>query len=272
MSQRNAAAAPPPPPELVDNPKLSTGLIARLAEQKRVRRIRMWRRIAIAATSTATLGGAIYLVGFSPTFAIHAQHVKITGQTEVVAVEKVSDLARRTVGRSIALANTSDLRAQILKVEGVKDAKVSRDWPDGLSIELLPRSPVAVVAIDGEPVLVDGEGVHLSAEIDTAELPTITAAKDDPAAIKSALGILTALPTDVRAQVASFEAVSRDDVRSNLSTDQTIRWGDSSDLAVKLAVARALQELEPDALLYDVSSPDLPVTRGGDADAETSGG
>jgi len=240
---------------------LSTGLVARLAERDRQRRFRRWRRIGIAAASTVVAAGAVYLVGFSPAFAVHAEQIQITGQTEVVAVEQVSDLVRKTVGRSIVLADTGSLREEIRQVEGVKDAKVHRDWPGGLQVEILPRKPVAVLAIAGDPVLVDGEGVQLNADVDIEGLPRISAEKDDAAAIKSVLDILTALPADVRSQVVSFEALSRDDIRSKLASDQTIRWGDASDVTLKLAVARALQEVAPEAILFDVSSPDLPVTR-----------
>ena len=72
-------------------------------------------------------------------------------------------------GRSLYLLPLSERRRSLLAIDWVKDATVSRLWPDHLDVKIVERTPVAFVqlpAAGGGPssgvALVDAEGVILA--------------------------------------------------------------------------------------------------------------
>ncbi len=72
-------------------------------------------------------------------------------------------------GRSLYLLPLSERRRSLLAIDWVKDATVSRLWPDHLAVKIVERTPVAFVqlpAAGGGPssgvALVDAEGVILA--------------------------------------------------------------------------------------------------------------
>lgn len=81
--------------------------------------------------------------------------------------EHIEEVFRPDFGRSVYLFPLTERRRQLLAVEWVKDARVSRIWPNQISIQVTERRPVAFVrphASDGgaPPLLVDDEGVLLT--------------------------------------------------------------------------------------------------------------
>jgi len=72
--------------------------------------------------------------------------------------------------------------------------------------------------------------------------------------------VSAALPETLRAQVRSISAASPDSITLNLSSDVKVVWGSSDDSARKAGVLSVLMKRQ--AKVYDVSAPDLPVTKG----------
>jgi cell division protein FtsQ len=67
------------------------------------------------------------------------------------------------------------------------------------------------------------------------------------------------LPRPLRKSVASIAASSPADVALRLTNRRTVIWGDPGETARKLAVLTAL--MTHPASVYDVSTPDVPVTK-----------
>jgi cell division protein FtsQ len=81
--------------------------------------------------------------------------------------------------------------------------------------------------------------------------------------LTAVLTILEALPADLRSEVATVEAQTRDTVRMGLRDGTSVVWGSAGDAALKIRVLQALRAAPAasGASEYDVSAPTLPITR-----------
>ncbi|MBT2188024.1 cell division protein FtsQ/DivIB [Sphingobium nicotianae] len=74
---------------------------------------------------------------------------------------QVSDIAVKYVDRSMLSVDLDKLRAEVMTLGWVKDARVSRRLPDALIVDVVERQPVAVWQHDGQLSLVDAGGIPL---------------------------------------------------------------------------------------------------------------
>lgn len=82
------------------------------------------------------------------------------------ADQQVAQVFARDFGRSIYLCPIAERRRMLLAIDWVKDATVSRIWPNKLAIRITERTPVAFVQVAGAHGgtrfgLVDADGVLL---------------------------------------------------------------------------------------------------------------
>lgn len=88
---------------------------------------------------------------------------------EVVGTERAAkdDIARITANAAektgVWNADLAELKAKIEKQPFVKTASISRVLPDGLTVYVVERVPIAVVKLSNGPMLVDNEGNLLAA-------------------------------------------------------------------------------------------------------------
>ncbi len=74
----------------------------------------------------------------------------------------VYNQAIRQVDRSMIDLDLVGLRAEIMKLGWVEDARVSRRLPDTIVVDIVERKPVAIWQHEGQLTLVDGKGVMLN--------------------------------------------------------------------------------------------------------------
>ena len=109
----------------------------------------------------------------------HSEFFRIEGARNVTE-ERVVQVFARDFGRSIFLCPIGERRLKLLGIDWVKDASISRLWPNRLVVRLTERTPVAFVqmpAADGSVVLtlVDGDGVLLDPQLARPfKLPVLT--------------------------------------------------------------------------------------------------
>ena len=72
--------------------------------------------------------------------------------------------------------------------------------------------------------------------------------------------VVSALPDDVRKQVVSISAATRDSITLKTTSGVTIVWGDSSQSELKAQVAVALLAFGAQTSI-DVSAPHAPAVR-----------
>ena len=104
-------------------------------------------------------------------------HLSVEG-VKHASQDQINGLFRPDAGRSVYLIPLAERRRQMLALEWVRDAAVSRIWPDRIAVQVTERTPVAFVRIGnsaGNADLIDEDGVLLVLH-DTAkfQLPVVT--------------------------------------------------------------------------------------------------
>lgn len=84
----------------------------------------------------------------------------------------VSDIAVKYVDRSMLSVDLDKLRAEVMTLGWVGDARVSRRLPDTLVVDVVERQPVAVWQNDGRLSLIDATGAALGS-VDPEAIPDL---------------------------------------------------------------------------------------------------
>jgi cell division protein FtsQ len=150
--------------------------------------------------------------------------------------------------------------ARVAKLPKVFSVDVSRSFPSTVEITIVERTPVAGVSTAEGVHLVDATGLDYEVVKQRPpgipELAVSTARPGDPAT-RAAVAVLTAIPQQLRAQVAQVIAKTPGDVRLILADEREVRWGSAENSQRKAAVLAAL--LTRPGKTYDVATPDFPT-------------
>jgi len=239
---------------------------ARFAERARARRNLARRQVvglAAGAVGVLALGWLLFL---SPVLALDSATTTVTGAGTVVAVDEVTQAVAAVDGTPLPRLDTVALRDAVLQVPGVREARVTRAWPHGLSIVLVAREPVAAVPEEsgGGYGLLDMEGVQVGRVGKAPKgLPVVDVPVGEARTLTAVLSVLEQLPPELLAEVKAVAAGTQDTVTMTLRDGDRIEWGSAQETPLKVAVLLALRESEQagDAKVYDVSAPRLPITR-----------
>lgn len=230
----------------------------RLAERRRVRK----RRIVRASIAGAAAVLLAWVVFFSPLLALRSGGVAVRGAGAVgVADGDVKAAVAEFVGTPLVRLNTGEVESKVRKsLPMVKRAKVTRNFPGGVTVAVTLRKPVACMAEKTSCTAIDEDGVRLNIpKSQAASLPKLKLADGDAPRATSIMGaVLGALDEGTRRQVASVEVTRAGQVSFTLSDGATVNWGGAEESAVKARVLKGL--LSQKAKLYDVSAPHAPVT------------
>lgn len=247
---------------------VSTTSRERFAERARAQRNVARRQVVGAAAGLVGAGGLGWLLLVSPVLALDPTQVEVTGAGTVVAVDQVLAAVAERSGTPLPRLDTVGLRDRVLEVPGVREARVVRDWPRGLAVQLVSREPVAAVP-EAVPatglVLLDEQGVQVGrADVAPPGLPVVDVPVGDERTLAAVLGVLEQLPPDLLAQVESVAARTQDTVTMKLRDGGArIDWGSADETPLKIAVLGALRAA-PEAAgaqVFDVSAPRMPITR-----------
>ena len=229
----------------------------RLAERRRVRK----RRIVRASVAGAALVLLAWVVFFSPLLALRSGGVEVRGAGAGVADADVKAAVAEYVGTPLVRLNTGEVESKVRKsLPMVKRAKVTRNFPGGVTVALTLRKPVACMMEKTSCTAIDEDGVRLDLpKSQTASLPRLKLANGDAPRATSVMGAaLGALDEGTRRQVASVEVTRAGQVSFTLQDGATVNWGGAEESAVKARVLKGL--LSQKAKFYDVSAPHAPVT------------
>lgn len=240
----------------------------RFAERVSARRAVTRRHLAVGTAVVLAAAVLSWLLLMSPVLALEPRQVVVKDPGTVVTVADVLSVVDARAGTPLPRLDTVALRDAILEVPGVRSAKVMRNWPHGLTITLVSREPVAAIPDPaGGFVLRDADGVQVGrAATPPTGLPVVTipaTATDTKRTLTAVLGVLDALPADLRSQVAAVQAASQDTVGMDLRDGAHVVWGSADQTALKIAVLKALRAapVSSHAKVFDVSAPTLPITR-----------
>jgi cell division protein FtsQ len=231
----------------------------RFARRQRLVRWRSWLPWAIGGALVVLAGLIVWLFYYSSAFAVSG--VRVSG-ADTVPVATIEQEAAAPIGTPLAKVDLRSIADRVRTIPSVADAQVTRAWPSKVVIVVTERVPVVVVTDGSRFELVDATGEAFKTVPDRpAGLPEakITGTRRD-VTIRSVVTVSAALPDTLRAQVGTISAASPDSITLNLSSGVRVVWGSSDDSERKAEVLSVLMKRK--ASVYDVSAPDLPVTKG----------
>jgi cell division protein FtsQ len=218
-----------------------------------------WKALLLVAVLAGLVGGAVWLLYFSATLA--ARGATVTG-LGYLTEEQVVAAAQIPVGEPLVRIDLDAVESRVRALPAVRKVTVTRAWPDKVRIDVIERTPVAVVEVGGQIRGMDLDGVLFReyARI-PSDLPLIqTATSTDSAARKEAARVVSALPLALARRVDHVEVETIDRITLVLRDDRTVVWGSADDSAQKARVLEVL--LKSPAKEYDVSVPSQPTTSG----------
>lgn len=231
-------------------------------------RRRTRRNVLIA--SGAVLGTILAMIAvllYSPILAIKT--IDVEGH-RLAKDQEVRSALEPLLGTPLPRVGPSSALDLLEGQAAVKDVVVQAEAPSTLKVTIVEYEPVAVVKHQGKYRLVAADGRTLAplAKRDGVDLPVISArdSTSDPAVFATVTRVLASLPESVLKRLEHAGGKTIDSVELKLTNGKTVLWGNAERSADKARVVTALLRVEdgPDGAaieVYDVTSPDHPVTR-----------
>lgn len=230
--------------------------------RRRIRRRRTARPVAVLLAVAVLVTGGVWVALNSSLVEVREVTVDGTSRLSVGEVLHAADVRR---GESLFRLDPGAIAARVARLRPVAHVEVSRRWPHGVVIHVVERVPFAVVRGASGAVLLDRSGMAFAAVTTApAGLVDVTLGAVVPGAgdadAKAAMTALGALPAKVRERVVRLRAPTPYDVSLQLRGGRMVVWGSAAGSARKAVVLAAM--LRRPARVYDVSTPDIVVTRG----------
>ena len=227
----------------------------RFARRQWARRWLSLRYVVAAVAVVALLATSVWLVFFS------VQKVEVVGN-DLLSDARIREMADLPMGEQLALVDLDRADARVGSLAEVRSVDVTRAWPDGVRIEVVERTAVAVVDISGRLRGLDADGVVFR-EYRTAPkgMPRIrpgAAAGTD--ALKEAATVVSALPQDLASRIDHVEVATVDQITLVMRDQRRVMWGSAEESALKAQVVDRLLAAQ-EASVYDVSVPGNPTVR-----------
>lgn len=226
------------------------------ARRQWARRWLQWKFLLAGLLVVGLLAGGVWLVWFSSVFAV--AKVEVTGLDDLREQQVLSVLGV-TNGDQLVSVDPAGVEARVEAIAEVREARVSRKWPDTVVIEVSEREPIAVVEVGGQLRGLDVEGAVFDRFAKPPpDLPRVQTAPDaGREALQEAAAVVEALPADLAARVDHVEVATVDQISLVLRDDRTVVWGSAADSDLKAEVLVAMVANRPEADI-DVSVPGRP--------------
>jgi cell division protein FtsQ len=236
---------------------------ARRTRRRFVRRqwARRWgglRHLLVGLLLVGLVAGGVWLVWFSSVLAV--KDVTVHGTT-LLRDKQVRRVAAVPEGDPLARVDLAAATSRVEALAAVKDADISREWPDTVRVDVVERTSVAVVDLGGRMRGMDADGVVFQEFSKVpGDLPRVEIGSGaDSEALKEGARVVSALPDDLARRVAHVEIDTVDQIGLALRDGRQVVWGSAEESGLKAEVLAAL--LGQEARVYDVSVPSSPVTR-----------
>lgn len=236
------------------------------------------RKLLYTASALAIIAVLyVVLVFFSPLLATQKITVRGASLLETSQVEQKLEPLR---GVPLTRIDEKKVRELIGQDNVIRSVQVESRPPHELVVTLKERTAVAVVKQGDTYHTVDSDGVSLleSATQPDTSVPLVRFSGDDPktsAEFRTISAALSAMPSELLAQVKEAGATSTSSITLTLRDNTTVQWGTAEEselkakvlLSLRQAIAKRAQEENSSEVqtqkvtVYDVSAPRVPVTR-----------
>lgn len=236
------------------------------------------RKLLYTASALAIIAVLyVVLVFFSPLLATEKITVHGASLLETTQVEQKLEPLR---GVPLTRIDEKKVRELIGQDNVIRSVQVESRPPHELVVTLKERTAVAVVKQGDTYHTVDSDGVSLleSATQPDTSVPLVRFSGDDPqtsAEFRTISTALSAMPSELLAQVKEAGATSTSSITLTLRDNTTVQWGTAEEselkakvlLSLRQAIAKRAQEENSSeaqtqkVTVYDVSAPRVPVTR-----------
>lgn len=206
-----------------------------------------------------------YVLGWSQIFTV--KEIKVAGSPNVRTEEDIRKMSQIKIGEQLARVNIQSSEGNIEQLTWVRDAEVSRDWIDGtVSLSVTVREPIAYFnseQVSGQTI--DSEGtLFILPGFSSSDLAVISSSSPDGAL--EANKLFTDLPPNFRQSISSMVASTSSSFTLNArfkGRDVTIRWGDSSQMNLKISVINRLLAMPENkkVTVIDLLAPHAPIVR-----------
>lgn len=239
---------------------------AERAELRRFTRRARTRKVILLSVAglVASLLALIAVAVFSPILALRT--VVVDGTNRIDPAEIQAAVETQT-GTPLALLNFHAITEELSVFPLIRSYVTEIVPPDTLLVHIVEREPIGSVKIDGVFRLVDPAGITIqeSAErIDGVPLIDTGGADTSSPAFAAVTEVLLSLPADLRVQVTSASATTKDDVSFVLAgVGQRVVWGSASDSDRKAALLASLISITDAGRAgeFDVSAPSNGIFR-----------
>jgi cell division protein FtsQ len=209
----------------------------------------------VAAAGWALVGSRFLVV----------RSVQVTGLHRVARAQ-VLTAAAIPPGLPLIRVDTAAVAHRVEAITQVESARVTRNWPNTIVINVTERTPALAIRDGGRYDLIDRFGVAVvSVARRPRALPLYVAAGPARGSIRGSAEVAAAaavtreLPAQLLRRLKSVTAPASDQVTLRLKGGVTVMWGTPGRAAAKARVLRIL--LRTHARYYDVSSPAIATTR-----------
>ena len=215
---------------------------ARLKERRKANARVVAMRACVSAAVIVVAGALVWLFFFSSVFRLESGNISVVGANEWVSAQTIHVIADKQAGKSLFLVSAHEVTEQLKSIPGVSEAKVSKQFPKSMSVEVKAQRPAAMLKRGDTLTAVDSQARVLNSvkNANVDGIPVIEVKDIDASlknrSVKETLTILGALPASMRKSITKVTAETQDSVTTTLNDgDRVIIWGDSSQLKLKLA-------------------------------------
>ncbi|SNT53177.1 cell division protein FtsQ [Asanoa hainanensis] len=233
--------------------------VRRFMRRARRRRLRAALPWAVGVGSLAVLGLLAWIVLGSSLLGVRT--VAVDG-VALLSPDEVRAAAAVPAGAPLARLDLEAVAARVGTLPAVEKATVTRQWPDGLTVVVVERTPEAVVPQGKRFLVVDRFGVVFQdLNRRPAHLPLVRIAdpRGNVDGTRGAVDVIAALSQSLRRQLVDVTVAGPAQITLKLSGGRTVVWGDASRNTEKATVTAGL--LQRDGTTFDVSDPGVVTIR-----------
>lgn len=197
---------------------------------------------------------------FLPVFSV--RDVSVHG-ARTIAAETVRERASVPPGTPLLQVDTHTVARRVAGIPRVDEVTVERDYPSGLRIELVERTALVAVEVDGVHHLVDAQGIDFGQGEVPPGTPVLTVGEEARAVLPQVVRDLATVFEEVREtagqEIAAVDVETPASIVLELVDGRTVEWGAAGRDHEKAVALRMVLTQPGD--VWNVSNPALPTSR-----------